>query len=103
LQIGLVGGFHRLLLVLASSHGIARPINLKDAVPAKSLYEFVNVGAGDFDGCVVSPADFFSDTCFVPSLLYQLEDFRADNVKREHLTVTDIEKDSSIFGSCTSN
>jgi hypothetical protein len=72
-------------------------------VPAKSFYEFMNVGAGDFDGCVVGPADFFSDTCFVPSLLYQLEDFRADNVEREHLTVTDIEKDSSILGSCASN
>ena len=96
-------GFITFSCVGLSLNGIARTIRLKDAVSAKSLYEFVNVGAGDFDGCIVSPADFFSDTCFVPSLLYQLEDFRADNVKREHLTVTDIEKDSSILGSSTSN
>jgi hypothetical protein len=72
-------------------------------VSAKNFYEFVNVSAGDLDGRRVGLADFHRNACFVPSLLYQLEDFRADNVEREHLTVTDIEKDSSILGSCTSN
>ncbi len=70
---------------------------------AQSFYEFVNVSAGDLDGRNVGPADFLRNACFVPSLLYQFEDFRADNVEREHLTVKDIEKDSSILGSCTSN
>lgn len=69
----------------------------------ESFYEFVNVRAGDLDGRRVGPADFLRNACFVPSLLYQLEDFRADNVEREHPAVTDIEKDSSILGSCTSN
>ena len=70
---------------------------------AKSFHEIVNVSAGDLDGRCVGPADFLRNPRLVPSLLYQLEDFRAYNVEREHLTVTDIEKDSSILGSCTSN
>jgi hypothetical protein len=75
----------------------------ENAVFAKSFNEIMNVRAGDLDGRCVGPADFLGDAPFVPSSLYQLEDFRADNVQREHLTVTEIEKDSSILGSCTSN
>jgi hypothetical protein len=72
-------------------------------VSAKNFYEIVNVSAGDLNGRRVGPADFFRNACFVPSLLYQLEDFRANDVERKHLTVTDIEEDSSILGSCASN
>jgi hypothetical protein len=72
-------------------------------VSAKSFYEIVNVGPGDLDGRRVGSADFLRDACFVPSLLDQLEDSRSDKIEREHLPVTDIEKDSSIGGSCTSN
>ena len=70
---------------------------------AKLFHEIVNISASDLDRRCVGPADFLRNPWFVPALLYQLEDFRAYNVEREHLAVTDIEKDSSILGSCTSN
>jgi len=70
---------------------------------AKSFYEIVNVSASDLDSRRVGPAYFLRNPFFVPSLFYQLKNFRADDVEREHLTVTDIEKDSSIFGSYASN
>ena len=70
---------------------------------AKCFYEFVNVSACDLNSGREGPADFFGNAWFVPSLLDQLEDSRTDNVEREHLTVPDIEKDSSIRGSCASN
>ena len=46
----------------------------------KRFYETVNVSTDDFDGCGIGPADLLRNACFVPSLLYQLEDFRADSV-----------------------
>ena len=69
----------------------------------ESVDEFVNVSANDLDFHCVCSADFVRNACFLPSLLYQLEDFRADDVDREHLALTHIEKDSSILGLCASN
>jgi hypothetical protein len=95
-------GFIAYSRAVASSNGIARTIRLNDAVFAKTFYEIVNVSSDDLDGRGVDPADFVRNVCFVSSVLYELEDFRADNVEREHLPVTDIEKDSSIRGLCAS-
>jgi hypothetical protein len=69
----------------------------------QSSYKFVNVSANDFDVHCVYPADFFHDVWLVPSLLYQLQNVRADDIDGEHLAVTNIQKDSAIVGFCTSD
>jgi hypothetical protein len=69
----------------------------------ESVYEFVNVSANDIDVHFVCSADFVHNACLLASLLNQLEDFRADEVDREHLALTHIEKDSSILGLSASN
>jgi hypothetical protein len=69
----------------------------------ESVYEFVNVSANDIDVHFVCSADFAHNACLLPSLLNLLKDFRADEVDREHLALTHIEKDSSICGLCAAN
>src|SRR5258708_6765091 len=65
--------------------------------------EIVNVRAHNLDAHCVGPTDFLRNACLVPSLLYQLENFRPNDIDRKHLPVTDIEKDSPILGVCASN
>lgn len=72
-------------------------------VLAQSLNEILNVGSDDLDVHGIEAADFFRDAWFVPPLLYQLQNVRADNIDGEHLAVTNIEKDSAIVGFCTSD
>ena len=63
----------------------------------QSLDEIVNVSADDLDAHRVRPTDFLRNACLVPSVFYEFENSRANDIERKHLTAADIKDDSSIF------
>jgi hypothetical protein len=67
---------------------------------AESSDEFTNVNADDFDLHSICPANLVGYARLFPSLFDQLENSGSHNVDRKHLTLTDIEEDSSVLRLC---
>jgi len=60
------------------------------------LDEFEHIGTYHFPAGPIRTADFLGDSCLVISTLHQFEDLGSDNIQAKHLTVMDVEENSSI-------
>jgi hypothetical protein len=58
--------------------------------------EFLEIDFHHLSGYGELTTDFVRDLCFGAALLQKFEHSRADPVQSEHLTLTDIEDDSSV-------
>jgi len=90
-------------LSFESSNEVHRPNGLKYVVLAKVFNEIVHVGAHHVPACSIVAADFVCDSRFVVSPLHQFEDLGSDNIQAKHLTVMDVEENSSIHCLCSPN
>src|SRR5882724_12015694 len=90
----------RASLSFKSSNDVSGSGGLKDVTLVQRLNEIAYIGAHHFPVCPIDTADFVCDSCLVISTLHQFEDLGSDNIQAKHLTVMDVEKNSSIHCLC---